>query len=60
MMAAPMGMRHGKAKVSFETIQKCRTLRKEKGWSVSRIAEHAQVPWNTVNDWIYYRTRALK
>jgi len=58
-MAAPMGIKHGKAKVTFEVIQRCRDLRK-RGWTVSRIAEHAQVPWNTVNDWIYYRTRALK
>lgn len=59
-MGAPIGIKHGKATVSFEFIEYCRELRKKKGWTVSRISEHAGVPLDTVNDWIYYRTRAIK
>jgi len=57
-MGAPHGIRHGKAKESFETVELARDLKELKGWTLKKIAKHLGVETETVRDWIYYRTRA--
>lgn len=53
---APHGIRHGKATASWEEVEHCRTLH-ESGKTPRQIAEITGRSINTINDWIFYRTR---
>lgn len=54
---APKGEKHGKVKHPFDIVQSVRARRERNGWSVRRIARYYGIPADTVNDWIYHRTR---
>ena len=58
-MSAPMGIRHGKATVPFSVVEQCRYLRKRKGYTVRMLSKKFGVPADTVNDWVFYRSRIL-
>lgn len=47
---------HHRAKVKPEIVEEARKLHEE-GESPKELARRYQVSINTLNDWIYYRTR---
>lgn len=56
-MTRILGIKHGMARESFETVTKARDLRKKKGWSVRRISEQMGLNYHTVESWIYNKGR---
>lgn len=56
-MTRILGIKHGMARESFETVTKVRELRKKNGWSVKRISEHMGISYHTVESWVYNKTR---
>lgn len=53
------GKTHHRAKYSDEDVEEARTLRDERPdmWSYRALAAHFGCPWETVRDWVTYRTR---
>lgn len=56
-MGAPMGIRHGKASVEFQTIQTIRHLHQFNRHTPKMLATKFGYPLDTIRDWIYRRTR---
>jgi hypothetical protein len=55
------GIDHHNAEFDFELVERCRTMH-EDGRTPTKIrhdlwAEGIDVSMNTLNDWLYYRTR---
>lgn len=55
-MSAPPGERHGMCRYPNEVVEKARDMHDE-GVGPTQIARELDVPLNTLQDWIYYRTR---
>jgi len=58
-MPHAQGIRHAKAVAPFETVELARELH-EGGMKPKQIAKTLGYPLDTVNDWIYYRTRCYE
>jgi len=62
-MCAPMGIRHGRATVTFEYVELARDLYEYEGHAPTEIktflleACGLAISINTLNDWLYFRTR---
>jgi hypothetical protein len=55
-LGAPAGIKHGKAKATFEEVEACRKMHEE-GFNAKYISNQTGIALDTVRDWIYYRTR---
>lgn len=51
------GERNHRSRWSDATVEWARDLHEHDGWGAARIAAKIGAPLDTVNDWIYYRTR---
>ncbi len=51
---------HHRAKIEFKIVEKCRDMREYDGLQIKDIAKWAGVPYWTVVDWVFYRTRIYK
>lgn len=56
-MAAPTGIKHGKAKISFSTVKEIRHKYHRYGARPSILAKEYGVSVNTIWDWVQYKTR---
>jgi len=56
-MARNLGMRHGKAKIEFKTIEEIRNKYKRYGARPSILAKEYGISINTIWDWVQYKTR---
>lgn len=57
--------KHHRAKFDFSVVRRARELREYWGYPTKKILkileeEGHSVPWNTLNGWLYYRTRVSK
>lgn len=56
-MTAPSGLRHGKAKVPFETVVEIRNLYHKKGRRPHLMAAEYGISIHTIWDWVQFKTR---
>lgn len=54
---APEGLKNGKAKVPFSVVEEIRDKYEYRNYTVRRLAAEYGQSINTINDWVYYRTR---
>ena len=57
MKGAPEGIRHGKAKHSFEFVEKIRDEHEYDKVPPRKLVAKYQVSPHTLRDWLFYRTR---
>jgi len=53
----PSGLDHGKARVEFSVVEKCRDLHEYEKKNTREIAELMGLNKDTIRDWIEFRTR---
>jgi len=56
-IGAPFGMDHGKAKVEFSIVERCRDLHEYDKMNTREIAELMGLSKETIRDWVGFRTR---
>lgn len=53
-------MKHHKAKIDFSLVEKARDMYEYEKIQIKVISHKLNVPYWTLVDWLYYRTRVYK